>query len=89
MMKMALFVILAGRPHLPVKSVGMIKVNVNTDKEERQRAKERLVKERLMKEDMSEAHAEGLHDDLSRDFCPDCEVARPFRGRVEPDDVDG
>lgn len=24
-------------------------------------------------QDMSQAHAEGLHDELPRQFCPDCE----------------
>jgi hypothetical protein len=26
--------------------------------------------------DFAEAHAEGLHDEIPRDFCPECEVRR-------------
>jgi hypothetical protein len=37
--------------------------------------------------DYSAAHAEGLHDEVLRDSCPDCEVVRRQRGRYPAERV--
>jgi hypothetical protein len=37
--------------------------------------------------DYSAAHAEGLHDEVLRDFCPECEVVRKHRGRYPAERV--